>query len=162
LKPAARRNGSSVRRAIVPILIGLFVAGCGGNSGGGSGQSHQLSREAWIAKADRICRSYAGKTNISAHPHSYSDVARLANKEETAVSNAHRELRALGLPSSDGQAVRAWLRQFTRLEGDLKDMRDSAKASNADGVKAAAARGVRDSESAQQAARDLGMKDCGH
>jgi hypothetical protein len=41
-------------------------------------------------------------------------------------------------------------------------MRDSAKASNAGGVKAAAARGVRDSESAQQAARDLGMKDCGH
>ncbi len=106
--------------------------------------------------------SYADKTNISAHPHSFSDVAKLADKEETAVSNAHRDLRALGLPSSNGQAFRAWLRQFTQIEVDLKDMRDSAKASDAGGVKAASARGVRDSASAQQAARDLGMKDCGH
>jgi hypothetical protein len=41
-------------------------------------------------------------------------------------------------------------------------MRDSAKASDAQGVKAASARGVRHSQSAQQAARALGMKDCSH
>lgn len=74
-----------MRPAIVPILMGLFATSCGG-----SGLNHRLSREAWIAKADRICTSYADKTNISAHPHSFSDVAKLADQEETAVSNAHR------------------------------------------------------------------------
>jgi hypothetical protein len=101
-----------VRRAIVPILIGLFATGCGGSGDG------QLSRQAWIAKADRICHSYADKTDFSAHPHSFSDVASLANRMGTAVSNVHRDIRALGLPSNDKQAVRAWLGQLTQVELD--------------------------------------------
>jgi hypothetical protein len=101
-----------VRRAIVPILIGLFATGCGGSG------DCQLSRQAWIAKADRICHSYADKTDFSAHPHSFSDVASLANRMGTAVSNVHRDIRALGLPSNDKQAVRAWLGQLTQVELD--------------------------------------------
>jgi hypothetical protein len=138
------------------MLVGLLATGCGG----GSSSSGQLSKSAWIAKADGICRHYADETDISAHPQSFSDVAKLADHEEKAISKAHRDLRALGLPSQDRRAVRDWLRQFTQIELDLKDMRDSAKASDAGGVKAASRRGTSDISSARQAAENLGMKDC--
>lgn len=137
-----------VRRAYPLVLAVLLLAGCGGSSA------------SYASKADAICRTVKEKSGAISRPATLADLARVSDQVLPLLDDARRELRALRPPADDAATAKAWLDEFDVTIGDVKKIRDKAKAGDAAGVSAAATPALRHNRRANELAAQLGLKVC--
>jgi hypothetical protein len=150
----ARRYGTAVRRAFIPVVTVAIVAGCGG--GGGK----PLTKQEFAAKADAICGKYNEQTKKLSNPSNLSDLAKVADKTIPILDHALSDLRKLKPPAGEQQTVNEWLASVENLEGDLKEIRDKARSNDLKGVQDVVPKATQHNASSNQLATKLGMKVC--
>jgi hypothetical protein len=143
-----------VRRASFLLLALVVVAGCGG------GGSSRLTRDQYAAKADAICAKYNQQTRALANPSSLSELANVADQTIPILDHALGDLRKLKPPSDEQATADQWLAQVENLGGDLKEIRDKAKANDMRGVQHVVPKATQHNTKGNQLATQLGMKVC--
>jgi hypothetical protein len=143
-----------VRRASFLLLALVVVAGCGG------GGSSRLTRDQYAAKADAICAKYNQQTRALANPSSLSELANVADQTIPILDHALGDLRKLKPPSNEQATADQWLAQVENLGGDLKEIRDKAKANDMRGVQNVVPKATQHNTKGNQLATQLGMKVC--
>jgi hypothetical protein len=143
-----------VRRASFLLLALIVAAGCGG------GGSSRLTRDQYAAKADGICAKYNQQTRALANPSSLSELANVADQTIPILDHALGDLRKLKPPSDEQAAADQWLAQVENLEGDLKEIRDKAKANDMRGVQGVVPKATEHNTKSNALATQLGMKVC--
>lgn len=143
-----------MRRASFLLLALVVVAGCGG------GGSSRLTRDQYAAKADAICAKYNQQTRALANPSSLSELANVADQTIPILDHALGDLRKLKPPSNEQATADQWLAQVENLGGDLKEIRDKAKANDMRGVQNVVPKATQHNTKGNQLATQLGMKVC--
>lgn len=139
-------------RVVVVVLVIGLVAGCGGGS-------KRLSKEEYAKRADAICAR--GKEQTRSLPTTnINEIASASDKVAAVLHEALGDLRKLKPPEDEQQLADAWLRQIEKLEGDVKDLRDKAKANDLIGARNVALKAQADDERGKQLATQLGMSEC--
>ena len=137
-------------------LVIVVTAGCG------SGGEKRLSKEEYARRADAVCRRYNEATRAFGTPRSMRALARVANRSLPFLDRAIRDLRALKPPKDEEHVARTWLRQLSRLRGDVVRIRDRARANDARGVRTVVPAATRRNERFTELATQLGMTVCSH
>jgi hypothetical protein len=145
------------RAALIAVALVVLLPGCGGANGSGK----PLTKEEYAAKADDIC----GKSNEQAHAiaknlHNLSDLAKVADKTLPILDQAIKDIEKLEPPASEKALSDRWLTQVRALKDDLREIRDKAKSSNNQGLKAAVAKAAEHNSQSNALAAQLGMSIC--
>jgi hypothetical protein len=148
---------------VLAIAASLPALACGGGNGSTTSQSDQgeaLSKEAFIAKADAICRRYNARiapleakfNALQRQGLSGANLSRgadLLRQDATLAQQEGSELRKLQPPAADANTIERWLTsgQATALvanqiagafeSGDSEAISSFSKALNAQGTKTA-------------------------
>lgn len=127
------------------------LAGCG---------SGRLSHDAFVTRADTVCRAYDAQVQLLSRPKSYDAIVAYVEKTLPLHVAALDKLRGLKPPKDDQAGVRAWLAENAKVEAGLRTLRDAAM--NRDLARANDASTAVQSASlaARQAAASLGLTDC--
>jgi hypothetical protein len=146
------------RAALVALALVVLLPGCGGGSGSGK----PLTKEEYASKADDIC----GRSNEQANAiaknlqNNLSDLARVADKTLPVLDHAIKEIEKLEPPASEKALSDRWLTQVRALKDDLREIRDKAKASDSQGLKAVVAKAAEHNSQSNALAAQLGMSIC--
>lgn len=144
------------RAALVAFALVVLLPGCGG-----SGSGKPLTKEEYASKADAIC----GKSNEQANAiakdlKNLSDLAKAADKTLPVLDQAIKEIEKLEPPASEKALSNQWLTQVRALKDGLREIRDKAKASDNQGLKAAVAKAAEHNSQSNALAAQLGMSIC--
>jgi len=132
----------------------MLAAGCG--SGG------RLSHGDFVKRADAVCSAYNARVKPRViTPRSYDAIERYVSETLPLYTAALQKLSALKPPSSDAQAVRAWLAADRRVARAVRALGVAAQQRNFPAVGAAASRAQLAASESRQAAATLGMHVCG-
>ena len=129
----------------------LVLAGCG---------SGRLSHDAYVARADAVCRAYDTKVALLSRPASYDDIVAYVGKTLPLYVAALDKLNALEPPKDDEAAVRAWMTQNAKVETELRSLRTAAMNRNLANTNDASTAVQSASLASRQAASALGLADC--
>jgi hypothetical protein len=138
--------------AAAGLTVALAAAGCGGG---------RLSHGSFVKHADAICTSYRSQTPPLTTPRSYAAIVEWGDKTLPLYAAALDKLRALQPPSSDEQAVHAWLAADAKVERAVRDLVAAAERRDFPSVNAAASRAQLAGNESRQAAATLGLQVCG-
>lgn len=130
----------------------LLLAGCG---------SGRLSHDAYVSRADTICRAYDARVSLLSRPKSYDAIVAYVGKTLPLYVAAVDKLRQLRPSKDDAPAVRAWLAQSTAVESALRTLRTAAMDRDLANTNDASTAEQSASLAARQAAAALGLTDCG-
>ena len=145
------------RAALVAFALVVLLPGCGGGSGGGK----PLTKEEYASKADAICGKSNEQANaIAKNMQNLSDLAKVADKTLPILDQAIKDIEKLVPPASEKALSDRWLTQVRALKDDLREIRDKAKASNNQGLKAALAKAAEHNSQSNALATQLGMSIC--
>jgi len=132
----------------------MLAAGCGGGG--------RLSHGEFVNRADAVCTAYNSKVKPRViTPRSYDAIERYVDSTLPLYMAALEKLSALKPPSSDAQAVRAWLAADHRVARAVRALGVAAQQRNFPAVSAAASRAQLAASESRQAAAGLGMHVCG-
>ena len=132
----------------------MLAAGCGGGG--------RLSHGEFVKRADAVCTAYNTKVKPRViTPRSYDAIERYVDDTLPLYMAALEKLSALSPPSSDAQAVRAWLAADRRVARAVHALGVAAQQRNFPAVSAAASRAQLAASESRQAAANLGMHVCG-
>jgi hypothetical protein len=138
--------------AVAALLV--LAAGCGGGGG------ERLSRDAYVAKADAICRDAGTKRKALHAPSSIPQISPYVDRALPILDRARKELRALRPPAVLDDEVASWLDAVGQERDLLSDLRAAAEHRDIAKVRATGARGARVSARARALARSIGLVDC--
>lgn len=129
----------------------MLAAACGGG----------LSHGDFVQRADAVCSAYNARVKPRViTPRSYSAIERYVNSTLPLYTAALQKLSRLEPPSSDAQAVRAWLAADRRVARAVRALGVAAQQRNFPAVSAAASRAQLAASESRQAAAGLGMHVC--
>jgi len=132
----------------------MLAAGCGGGG--------RLSHSDFVKRADAVCSAYNARVKPRViTPRSYDAIERYVRATLPLYTAALQKLSALKAPSSDAQAVRAWLAADRRVAHAIRALGVAAQQRNFPAVSAAASRAQLAGSESRQAATTLGMRVCG-
>jgi hypothetical protein len=140
--------------AALAALLAL-AAGCGGASGG-----QRLSKDAYVAKADAICRDADAKRKQLTTPASIAEIPAYVAKALPILDDGLRRLHALRPPSDLEAGVRAWLSTGDETRNLLAELGKAAKQGDSAKVQALGAKGNTLTSDADSLARTIGLTDC--
>ena len=144
-----------MRRASSLALALVFLSGCGGGGGGPT-----LTKQQYAAKADAICGKYNKQVNALGNPNNLQDLATVADKTLPILGGAIDELDALKPPASEKAIADQWLTQVRNLKDDLQEIRDKARAGNAQDVQSVLPKAQDHNSKSNSLAAELGMSVC--
>lgn len=144
-----------MRRSAAALLgVALLVAGCGGGGGG------RLSRDAYVTKADAICRAADAQRRKLRAPTTVAGIPAYVDRALPLLDAALKRLRSLRPPSEMEQSVNAWLKTNDETRKVLEDLRRAAQAGDAQKVREAGAKGTEVTRRSASLARSLGLTAC--
>jgi hypothetical protein len=142
-------------RAIAAVAALLaFAAGCGGGAG------KQLSRDAYVEKADAICREVVRKERALPVPSSIAEIPGYVDGALPIIDGAVKDLRSLRPPKDMEDEVNEWLKQTVETRSKLEGLRSAAQGGDADKVRAVSAKVTAMNERRDALARSIGLTDC--
>jgi hypothetical protein len=145
------------RAALIAVALVVLLPGCGGASGSGK----PLTKEEYASKADDICGKSNERVNaIAKNLQNLSDLAKVADKTLPILDQAIKDIEKLEPPASEKALSDQWLTQVRALKDDLREIRDKAKASNNQDLKAAVAKAAEHNSQSNALAAQLGMSIC--
>jgi hypothetical protein len=144
------------RTATSAVVLVVFAAGCGGSGGGGE----RLSRDAYIAKADAICRGVDAQRKKIPVPAAIPDIPAYVDRALPILDSAVSELRALQPPAALDEQVSAWLSAIGDERGALSDLRGAAAKNDVAKVRAIGSTSTGVAARARTQARAIGLVDC--
>jgi hypothetical protein len=127
------------------------VAGCGGGG---------LSHSEFVKRADAVCSAYRSQTKAQLRPHTYTEIVGYVDETLPLYDAALRKLEALKPPSSDADAVKAWLDADRRVAKATRELGVGAQRRDFPTVTVAASRASLAGSQSRQAAAALGMHVC--
>lgn len=131
----------------------MLAAGCGGG---------RLSHGDFVKRADAVCSAYNARVKPRViTPRSYNAIERYVDSTLPLYTAALEKLSALQPPSTDEQAVRAWLAADRRVARAVHALGVAAQRRNFPAVSAAASRAQLAASESRQAAAGLGLHVCG-
>jgi hypothetical protein len=142
------------RAALIALAVVFVLPGCGGASG------KPLTKEEYAAKADAICGKYTQQTKALATPKNLSDLVKTVDQTLPILDHAIKELGELHPPASEKALSDQWLAQVRNLQGDLQQIREKAKAGDAQAVQAVLPKAQGHNSRSNQLATQLGMSVC--
>jgi hypothetical protein len=142
------------RAPVIALVVPLFLAACGGDSG------PRLSKEQFASKADAICAKYNKQVASLANPQNLTELADVADNTIPVLQNAIGDLRDLNPPEAEQQTVDEWLDAVEKLEDDLKEIRDEADKGSMKGVQAVVPKADEHNKRSNELATQLGMSVC--
>lgn len=145
-----------MRRALTLLLATALLAACGGSTS----SDETLTRDEYAAQADAICAKYRKQTDALARPTTLSGLADVAEDVLPILEQARGELGDLKPPRDEQTTSALWLDQLNVVIGDVKKIRDKAKAEDAAGVQEVAKPALEHNKRANELATQLGMKVC--
>jgi hypothetical protein len=113
-----------------------------------------------VKKADAICSAYTSRTKAVVQPRSYDQIVKYVATTLPLYEAALRRLEALQPPSSDEEAVRAWLAADRRVAKAVHDLGDAGQRRDFPAVTAAASRAQLAGSQSREVAAGLGMTVC--
>ena len=131
--------------------VALTLAGCG---------SGRLSHDAYVTRADAVCRAYNSQVTLLTRPTSYEDVIAYVGKTLPYYVGAVNKLKQLEPAKSDEAAVHGWLAHSAVVEAALRSLRDAALNRDAARMNDASTAVQSASLASRQAAGALGLTDC--
>ena len=137
--------------AVAALLV--LAAGCGGGGGG-----ERLSRDAYVAKADSICRQT--KPEAVQAPSRIAEIPAYVNRLLPALERGRDGLRALRPPADLEDEVKAWLDSVDLQIDLLKDLGSAAQKGDVTKVRALGAQGAALALRSRGLARSIGLVDC--
>ena len=136
--------------AVAALLVP--AAGCGGGGGG-----ERLSRDAYVAKADSICRDT--RPSVQA-PSRIAQIPAYIDRLLPTLERGRDELRALRPPKDLDDEVNSWLDSVGQQLDLLKDLRSAAEKGDVPKVRALGAHGAALALRSRSLARSIGLVDC--
>jgi hypothetical protein len=113
-----------------------------------------------VKKADAICRAYKERTPAVTTPKSYREIERYVNDTLPYYEAALRRLEELEPPSSDADAVAAWLAADRRVARAVRELGAAAARRDFPSVTAAASRAQLAGSRSRRAAAGIGLQVC--
>ena len=141
--------------AALLVLTGLAAA-CGGDDGG-----NRLSRAAYARRADAICRTFRERTAKLGKVRTMAQLARVSDQSLPLFDDALHDLRKLKPPAAEQETADRWLAQLERIRGDIKELRDAARANDLARVQGVVPHADADNKRSNKLAKQLGMRACG-
>src|SRR5262249_44824159 len=145
---------SLVRQALALVIALLVLAGCGG------GGNKALTKQEYASKADTICSNFEAKIKSLRNPKNVKELADVADKAVPLLESAITELNNLNPPADEQSTASQWIDQVRNLEGDLKELRDKAKAQDLPGIQGILPKAQQHNARSNQLASQLGMSVC--
>ncbi|HVS85793.1 MAG TPA: hypothetical protein VHD91_09185 [Gaiellaceae bacterium] len=131
--------------------VALTLAGCG---------SGRLSHDAYVTRADAVCRAYDAHVKLLTKPTSYDAVVAYVDKTLPYYVAAVSKLKRLRPAKADEAAVHGWLAHSGDVEAELKTLREAALNRDAARMNDASTAMQSASLASRQAAAALGLTDC--
>lgn len=137
------------------LLAVLVVAGCG------SGESKELTKADFTAKANAICKQLSADLDqIAGEPASLPELAPVLDQGLDVLEQGIDDLRALNAPAALDAKVEHWIEQLEISAKLLGHARDAARDGNQGRVGVALQAGDEANTDANNEARALGLADC--
>ena len=114
-----------------------------------------------MKRADAVCTAYNHATSATKRPRTYAQIVAYVRKTLPLYQAAIDKLTQLKPPTSDEDAVRAWLAADRRVGRAIRLLGDAAERRDYPSVNAAYSKAELASSAAQRAAGGLGMSVCG-
>jgi hypothetical protein len=144
-----------MRRSAAAVLgILVLAAGCGGGGG------QRLSRDAYVAKADAICRTANAQTRKLRAPTTVAGIPAYVDRALPVLDSAIGRLRALRPPANLEPGVKNWLGAVGDARGALAAMRTAAQQGDTAKASSEGAAGASANRRANALAGSLGLTDC--
>jgi hypothetical protein len=150
-----------LRITLVTLVGALLLVGCGGSSGSGSGGTEPLTKEQWIAAADKICTDADAARDALPEPTSIEGIVTQVEAIIPIITKEMADLRALAAPKGDEATIDAMLtaaaEQLTLANGLL----DLAKKGDLAALETYISENDAKLETARTLAQGYGLKVCG-
>jgi uncharacterized lipoprotein len=144
-----------VRAAVViAVLAVLVAAGCGG------GSSQRLSQDAYVSKADAICRDLDAKQRKLTAPASLDAIPAYVDQALPSVDDGIAKLSKLRPPAELDATVKSWLASLDDARGLLVDLGKAAAKNDAAKVQSLGAQATTLTEKTHALAGSIGLTDC--
>ena len=143
------------RTALSAVVLVALAAGCGGGNG-----SERLSRNAYLARADAICRDVDEKRKTLPVPAAIPDIPAYVDRALPILDEARSRLEALRPPSSLDDQVSGWLSAIRDGRDALSDLRSAAAKGALAKVRAVGSTSTGIADRARTSARAIGLVDC--
>lgn len=96
------------------VLVGGVVAGCGSSGSSGSTSTAALSKTAYLAKANAICKAgnvkqQTDQTALGKHPSQAQITSYVTGTQVPNIQSQIDQIKALGAPSGDEAVVNKYL-----------------------------------------------------
>ncbi len=148
------------RITLVAIVSSLLIVGCGG-SGNGSGGDSALTKEQWIAAADKICTDAEAARDALPEPTTVEEIVTQVEALIPIITKEMADLNALQAPEADQAAITVMLaaagEQLTLANGLLA----LAQKGDLAGLETYIAENDAKLQNAKKLAQDYGLKVCG-
>jgi hypothetical protein len=114
-----------------------------------------------VKRADAVCTAYNAATSSTKRPRTYEQIVSYVRTTLPLYQAAIDKLAELKPPSSDEDAVRAWLAADRRVGRAIRSLGDAAERRDYPSVNVAYSKAELASSAAERAAGGLGMSVCG-
>lgn len=114
-----------------------------------------------MKRADAVCNAYNAATAATRRPRTYAQIVAFVRTTLPLYQAAMDKLAQLKPPSSDEEAVRAWLAADRRVGRAIRELGDAAERRDYPSVNVAYSKAELASSAAERAAGGLGMSVCG-
>jgi hypothetical protein len=144
-----------MRRSLVPVGIAVAtLAGCGG------GGSERLSRDAFVSRADAICKVAVSKQRKLPSPASIDGIPGYVGRALPIVDAMVEGISALRPPEEMQADVRRWLDLTVQARNELESLRTAAQSGDQQKVREVSAKGTAMNDRRDAQARALGLTAC--
>jgi|SRR5919204_2364427 hypothetical protein len=144
--------GSQCRTRAAVLAAVVLLAGCGGSS--------RLSHEAFVERANAICRTYDDAVKRLRRPQTATEVAPYTERVLPLYRRAVGELAKLRPPARDESTLRALLQSYRVIERDLADLAAAGRSGQVARVRDLVRGAAADDRRSSRLARRLGLTVC--
>ena len=138
--------------AVVAAVVALAACGGGGET--------RLSHDAYVAKADAICRDIGAKQKRLAVPTSTGQIPTYVKRALPIFDDALARIHALRPPSELDARVQAWLDGIAESRQVVSDIGKAAERNDAAKVQSLGNKAVTLGEQGRSRAGAIGLTDC--
>jgi hypothetical protein len=150
----------STAAALAVVAACLLVVGCGSDDDA-DGEGGRLTKTAFIAKADAICKEANDRIDALPEPQTTEELAELGRQVLDLGREQLARLRALRPPAADEETINGAYGVIEEQLGVAEELVDAAEEGDLQGLEELLEQGERLDARGDRIARDYGLKECG-